>query len=105
MVCFNQLPVDNFNLADANIIMGLACSDDFDQIKELLTRALLLQFPLSVTPEILLRMSVLPLAGLVLADSLEEKWNVYKNLLSFNQLRTMLHNLSEITHHSTMVSR
>ena len=84
--------------------MGLACTDDFDQIKELLTRALLLQFPLSVTSELLLKMAELPLAGLVLADSLEEKWNVYKKLLSFNQLRTMLHNLSEVTHHSTMVS-
>ena len=84
--------------------MGLTCTADFDQVKELLTRTLLQQFPLSVVPDLLLKMSELPLAGLILADSLEEKWNVYKNLLNFNQMRRMLHNLSELTHHSTMVS-
>ena len=94
----------NFNLADVNIIMGLACTADFDQVKELLTRTLLQQFPLSIVPDLLLKMSELPLAGLILADSLEEKWNVYKNLLNFNQMRRMLHNLSELTPHSTMVS-
>ena len=104
-VCSSQLVKFNTCSADDDIILGLTCSNDFNEIKELLQRTLLHQFPLSVTGQLLLTMSTSPLAGLVLVDSLEKNWLAIKNMLTFNQWRLLLHNLAEVTHHSNLVCR
>lgn len=76
------------------IAYGLTCVTTLDEVKEILNRLVLGQFSPISAENILISFSKSGLTSLVLADFMETNFQTITSILSFDSLRSILHNLS-----------